>query len=174
MRGRVHAAWLAGAMLLGWGCSGDPAVHDTGYQGTWSRGNDRVVSIVAIQAEGDVYRFRLTKRSSDGNFKTDCDWDGNCVETNQGKKVAEIRYRWWTDAASGHLFTAYEESRFDQENAPSSASQTDELIVRHGGLELLALTRERNGQKYDAPTPSRVLRKVADSVAFPPSGPVRK
>ena len=44
-------------------CGVPPMVSDTGYLGTWSRGNERSVSIVAITRVEDRGLFRWTKRS---------------------------------------------------------------------------------------------------------------
>ena len=69
----------AGATVLLAACAAcllPPMISDTGYVGTWSRGNDRNISIVAITERNGRWFFRWTKRSYDGKLTVLCDWGG--------------------------------------------------------------------------------------------------
>ena len=77
---------LAVAMLSA--CGLPPMISDTGYRGTWSRGNDRNVSIVAIIEIDGRWFFRWTKRSFDRKFTVLCDWGGRCEERLNGNLLA--------------------------------------------------------------------------------------
>jgi hypothetical protein len=149
------------------GCHIPPTVSDTGYQGTWSRGNDRNVSIVAIaELEGQL-RFRWTKRSFDGKLAIVCDWDGRCEERLNGKLVATYAIGVRFDAAAGVLYTDTVESRIFPDI--QTFRYTDVMEVDKGGLTLWNYTVDRDGQHYEGiGRPKRSFSKVSDSVADPP------
>src|SRR5258705_11107985 len=71
---RVLAIALAATMLSA--CDLPPMLSDTGYRGTWQRGNVRNISLVAITEVGGRWYFRWTKRSFDGRLTVLCEWDG--------------------------------------------------------------------------------------------------
>ncbi len=152
-------------------CISSAPVNNTGYTGTWSRGNDRVQSIVAIVKQPDGYRFRWTKVSSDGKLQVRCGWDGACEERLDGKVIANYRFTPSVDA-SGKLRIEAVEERLEPEK--KTLHYVDQLEVEPGGKVLWSYTIERDGQKYEGNArPKRSFRKVSDGVAEPPGGTER-
>ena len=142
-----------------------PMVSDTGYLGTWSRGNDRNVSILAIAKSGETWRFRWTKRSFDGKFSVLCTWEGKCEERLLGDLVAT--YDIETRFADGKLYTETIEER--KVPSVSTLRYTDVMEVADGGRTLWNYTIERDGQQYEGTSrPMRSFSKVADAVLEPP------
>jgi hypothetical protein len=157
---------LALALLLS-GCGLPPMISDTGYLGTWSRGNDRNVSIVAIAKVGNDYLFRWTKRSFDGQLVVLCDWGGDCSETFRGGVIAHYRIVTTFDPVAGRLYTETLEERTQPE--PLTSRYRDEMEVTDGGLTLWNYTIERDGEVFDdAGRPKRSFQKIADSIVDPP------
>ncbi len=157
------------ALLLTLGCSEALTLSDTGYTGTWSRGNERVKSIIAIARVGDEYRFRWSKASEDGKYAVRCDWDGRCEELLEGRKIAEHTFRTWTDPESRHMMIEAHEKRFQPD--PIEIHYVDELVVEPDGRTLKSYTIERDGEKFEpGEGPNRTFTKVADAVASPPPG----
>lgn len=166
---------LALLCVLAGGCAGDVAVSNTGYTGTWSRGPAHAKSIVAIARVGDEYRFRWRKVSREPaglrrvKLEVRCDWEGACVETLDGKKIAEHEFRTWTDPDSGHLMVEWVERRLDPKRRESRT--VDELVVEPGGRVLWSYTIERDGQTFEGDArPRRSFTKVTDAIADPPAG----
>ncbi len=166
-RGRaIVAAFLVAAC----GCTVRPKVSDTGYAGTWARGNDRVRSTISIVRDGDGYRFRWSKASHDGKFAVRCDRDGVCKETLNGKLVARHRFSTSVDPATGRLRVAAAESRLLPEKV--EIRYVDELTVEDGGRVLRSTTIERDGTALaEGSRPTRTFDKVADAVADLPGPP---
>jgi hypothetical protein len=161
---------LAAAALAA--CGLPPMLSDTGYRGTWSRGNDRNVSIVAITEVDGRPRFRWTKRSFDGKFTVLCDWDGHCEERLNGVLDAAYTITARYDPATGKLYTDTVEDRVVPEK--QTFRYTDVMEVTDGGLTLWNYTTERNGQHYEGNArPMRSFSKVANGVADPPRGAPR-
>ena len=165
---------MAGLLLAGTvgvaGCSGDPAVSDTGYTGTWVRKNDRTVSLIAIAKRDDQYLFRWKKYGRDYDFRVQCGWDGRCEEWRNGRKEAEYLFTTREDPTSGSLLVECHETRL----VPKRVEQhfIDELKVEAGGKILWSYTIEREGQKFESGKgPQRSFTKVADSIADPPRRP---
>ncbi len=157
---------LAAALLVAAsGCTVRPKVSDTGYTGTWARGNDRVRSTISIVRHGDGYRFRWSKSSYDGKFAVRCGWDGACVETLNGVSVASHRFATALDRGTGTLKVSVVESRLVPEKL--DLRYVDELTVEDGGKVLRSTTIERDGVVLDAGggRPTRTFDKVADAVA---------
>jgi hypothetical protein len=151
-------------------CHLPPMVSDTGYRGTWSRRNDRGVSIVAIAEVEGAWMFRWTKRSFDGKFTILCDWKGRCEERLSGQLVATYAIATRYDAASGKLYTDTVEERTIPEK--QTFRYTDVMEVRDGGRTLWNYTIERDGRHYEGPErPQRSFSKVANGIAEPPRAP---
>ena len=149
-------------------CGLPPMVSDTGYLGTWSRGNDRNVSIVAIAKAGDRWRFRWTKRSFDGKLSVLCSWEGLCEERLLGELVAT--YEITTRFEDGKLHTDTIEKRTVPEL--TTLQYTDVMEVTDGGRTLWNYTTDRNGDHYEGMArPMRSFSKVADAVVAPPPEP---
>jgi hypothetical protein len=161
-----HGAVL-GMVLAATACRFAPMVTDSGYKGTWSRGNDRNVSIVAITQVGGAWKFRWTKRSFDGKLTILCDWDGRCEERLNGKLVAQYVISLRFDTADGKLYTDTVEDRVIPDK--QTFRYTDVMEVENGGRTLWNYTVDRDGQHYDGlARPRRSFTKVADCVADPP------
>lgn len=169
---RSSAALALVACLLSPACLREPfAVSDTGYVGTWQRGNDRATSTLAVVRDGDGYRVRWTKtsREPDGTekLKVRCDWDGSCVETLNGRQIATHRFRPYVDAKTGRLMIETREVRTEPERM--EIVYLDEFVVEQDGRVLGSYTIERGGQRYDGPgRPQRFFEKVSDAVAWAP------
>ena len=153
-------------------CDLPPMISDTGYVGTWSRGNDRNVSIVAIAELNGRWFFRWTKHSFDGKLTIHCDWEGRCEERLNGALAATYAITTHFDGASRTLSTETIEERI----VPSALTlrYTDVMEVKDAGLTLWNFTMERNGQHYEGPArPQRSFAKVSNSVADPPRQEMR-
>src|SRR5262249_21546538 len=111
MRARAWIVRGTMACALFASCGVPPMISDTGYVGTWKRGNDRSVSIVAIAHREGQWLFRWTKRSFDGKYAILCDWHGRCEETLNGQLVATYAIATRFDEATGKLFTDTVEDR---------------------------------------------------------------
>lgn len=166
MKAGRRVAWAIVVASLG--CSPDSRVSDTGYAGTWKRGNDRVNSTISILRDGEQFLFRWGLHSADGKWDVECDWKGHCKEFVDERQSSEYNFRSWVDPSSGHLMVECK-GRITE---PSEADEqyVDELVVEPGGLSLSSYTRERRGQKFGEDSrPLRTFKKVSDKVAFPPA-----
>lgn len=148
-----------------------PMRSDTGYEGTWSRGNERGHSIVAVKRNGDRHLFRWTKVTygEGGERKLDvrCDWEGNCRETLNGELQATYTFRTWLDDATGRLMVEGVEERVAPERFTNRF--VDELVVEDEGMTLRRYTLERMGQTFTGEgRPMATFEKVADAIADPP------
>jgi len=153
-------------------CGLPPMISDTGFRGTWSRGNDRNVSIVAIAEVDGRLMFRWTKRSFDRKFTILCDWEGRCEERLNGKLLATYAIITRYDTHSGALSTETLEERVVPDK--QTFRYTDVMEVKDGGRTLWNFTSEREGQHYDGTArPMRSFTKIANSVADPPRGGLR-
>ena len=169
---RVRTFWGAGLLLLAASCSGRPlGPTNTGYTGTWTRANVRASSVIAIRLDTAGYHFRWNKVSYDERGKialtVDCDWNGDCVETLKGERVATFRHAASVDPKTGHLVVEAVESR----ERPDAFTHriVDEFVLDPDGLRMTAYTRERQGQIYEGDgRPMKHFVKVADGVAYPP------
>ncbi len=161
-------AAVAVAAILVVACTVRPKVGDTGYQGTWGRGNERVRSTLALFRQGDRWLVRVGVVSDDRNWTIRCGWDGRCEERVGGLKVYDHRFSASLDPATGHLRVecvakAVAPGRED-------VHYVDELVVEPGGKRLVALTVERDGRPLPPEgRPRREYEKIADGVADPPS-----
>lgn len=153
-------------------CADPVRTTSDNYVGTWSRGNDKAVSIVAIAKVGDAYRFRWSKRSflPDGTVKlrVKCDWDGRCLETLDGVEQATYTFRTWLDFETRHLMVEGRELRTVPERI--EIHYIDELLVEDGGRTLRSVTHERDGHVFEprGSGPTRSFSKVSDGIAYPP------
>lgn len=148
-----------------------PLVSDTGYEGTWSRGNMRGNSIVAIVRVGDAYRFRWSKRTyapgGEAKLVVVCDWEGRCTETLNGKVLATYRFRTWLDETTGRLHVEGVEDRVEPERFTNRF--VDELVVEDEGRTLWRYTKERMGQSFEGVgRPMASFSKLSDGIADPP------
>jgi len=169
MRRWAVAATIAALATVG-GCSREPAVSNTGYEGVWVRGNARNTSMIAIRRDGDAYRFRWTAWSVDGSWRVECDWDGDCEELSGGVPVADRSFRTRIDPASGLLLV--EGTMRPREEGAAVATFLDELEVEPDGLTLWSYTLERDGASTGPDResrPKRSLRKVADDPEYRPT-----
>lgn len=167
----TRAKWAQAALIAALsslpGCGLPPMVSDTGLRGTWSRGNARNVSIVAITEVGGRWYFRWTKRSVDGKLSVLCDWDGRCDERLNGKQVATYEIATTYDAATGTLSTRTVERRTIPEE--HTYQYTDVMEVTDSGRTLFNYTTERDGQVYEGKDgPQRSFSKVSNGIADPP------
>lgn len=146
----------------------DTAPTDTGYVGTWSRGNERAQSIVSIVREGEDYRFRWKVISENGGWYVNCDWDGRCEEfAEDGVKISDLQFRPYVHPDTGHLMV--EVTQQVHVDPPRDVHYIDELVVEPGGQSMWSYTVERNGETYEGEfRPKRKLDKISDSVAAPP------
>ena len=166
----VTVAGIAGMVLsaaLVAGCGGKAKVTDTGYAGTWTQGNERIRSTLAIVRDGTSWRTRVGVRSADRSFAILSGWDGRGEKDQDGAKTYDLVFRTDTDEATGHLRVTCEGSPADPARKPFH--YVDELRVEPGGIKLSAFTVERDGQRFEPDArPRREYEKVSDAVAEPP------
>lgn len=167
----VRILALTAIALAAMGCGGGlpHVVSDTGYQGTWQRGNERVKSTISIVEVDGEYRFRWSKTSADGKVKVSCTWEGLCEEFVDGEKTSDYTFRTWMDAESGHLRVECNGEVYRP--TPAKIHYIDELVLRKKGLVLRSHTIEDAGGTYEVGSGSLVtFTKVSDHVAEPPAG----
>ncbi len=158
---------LAMTVALLAGCDAPVRVSDTGYVGTWTRGNDRVSSTIAIYHDGERYRFRWFVHSKDGKWSVRCDWDGQCEEFVDGEKTSVYTFRTWTEETTGHLMVECTGRVWKPREV--EIHYVDELVLADEGRTLWSYTLERGGQRFEGDArPRRQFRKVSDAVANPP------
>jgi hypothetical protein len=159
--------WSLLALLLV-ACCGKPKVSDTGYAGTWVRGNERIRSSLAIVPDGTSWRTRIGVKSADGTYTLASDWDGAGQELLNGAKVHDLVFRTSMDPATGHLRIECTGTGIEPSHTP--LRYVDELVVEAGGLTLSAYTVERDGTRFEgASRPRREFQKASDEVEDPPS-----
>lgn len=164
----AHAA--LGFALVATACSGGAEiVSDTGFVGTWGRGNDRAKTRFSIAEVDDGYRFHWRADSADGTWKVRCDWKGVCFEYFDEMKTTEFRFRIW----EGDDGIVRVECRGRYLESGRETHYIDELVLADEGRTLEAWTVERDGQTFEGDRrPLRRYAKIAD--AIPPgsgSGP---
>ena len=167
----MSRAGLLGCLLLAAvGCGGLPdEVSDTGYQGTWQRGNDRVKSTISIVEVDGEYMFRWTKTSVDGKSRATCDWEGTCAEYFDGEKASDSVFRTWVDEESGLLRVECRGQTYQPET--SELFYIDELKLIKKGLAVRSRTIEDlNGRYEGSKRPLRDFTKISDHVLDPPPG----
>ncbi len=151
-------------------CTLRPRVSDTGYTGTWSRGNGAVYSVVAIARRGDGYLFRWTKASTQDDLAIRCNWGGHCEETYNGHRDATYDFSTRVDPRTGHLLVECTERRLNPEKR--DIHYVDELVVEAGGRVLRSYTIERDGERLEGNVrPMRSFEKVSDGFAGEPPEP---
>lgn len=166
----IRTVGCAVLMLCVPGCGPDP-VSDTGYTGTWVRGNDRLKSTLAIVERQGEYRVRRSLRSADGSHELRCDWDGKCEEFVDGEKTSDYTLRPSVDAETKRLRLEVRASIFKP--TVLELHYVDEFLLKDEGLRLRARTIEKQGQpirKKDGPVSKRDYRKVSNRVTDPPDG----
>ena len=161
---------IAGALVVlaaSAACRARPHVSDTGYVGTWQRGDDRARSTISIVKQGRGYLFRWSE-SSEGNVRSvRCGWNGECDEIIDGRSVAHYTFRTRIDEATGHL--EVECSGRVIKPREMAVHDVDRLEVESGGTYLAFHTLLRNGQRFPANAgPTRWFKKVSDEVYDPP------
>jgi hypothetical protein len=161
---------LVGCGLFLIACRGLPdRVTNTGYEGTWQRGNERVRSRLAIVKHNGEYLVRPDKTSADGTVKMKCDWDGKCEEFVEGEKTSDLTFRAWIAEERGYL-------RIECKGQVYAPSQLDihyihELKVRKQGTNLRSWTiLDQNGEYAFREGAQRNLTKICDYVRDPPEG----
>jgi len=160
-------------LLLGVGCGGGGAVTttDTGYEGTWGRGSDRVVSRISIVKIDGEYKYRVGLTSEDGKRVIRCDWDGDCEEFIDGEKTSEYKFTIWFDEPSDRLRVECVGEVFRP--TPATVHDIDELVVKANGLKLRRRAIQRGEKSYkkgDYPRPHLDYAKISDQVTDPPPG----
>jgi len=169
---RKHAVVLAMLMLLVLGCGGDalpPEVSDTGYEGTWQRGNERIKSRVSIVEVDGRYLFRYAKFSADGRVRVNCTWEGECEESSDGEVVARYKFETSLNEQAGRLRVECT-GRIEGQN-PMDVHYVDELVVIKKGLQLRSFTILDINGAYEFGNGPRVdLPKLSDHVTDPPPG----
>lgn len=153
-------------------CTVRPKATDTGYAGTWSRGNGVTYSVVAIVKQGGGYLFRWSKRATGGDLEIRCDWGGRCEETFRGRLAATYDFKTRMDPSAGRLIVECLERRLEPEKR--DIHYVDELVVEPGGKVLWSYTIERDGKKLEGMNrPMRSFNKVADAIAGVPPAATR-
>ena len=158
--------WAGVAALVA--CSSAPKISDTGYVGTWGRGNDRARSTIAIVKDGDGYRFRWQGLGDSGGWRVTCGWDGSCKEFARGELIATYIIQTSVDPGTGRLRVTT--TRTGTSKSPGDNVDVDEIVVESGGKVLRSYVVQRNEQRYEAGKGStRLFDKISDRVDDPPS-----
>lgn len=155
-------------------CERAPKISDTGYVGTWARGNPQATSTIAIVKEGEAYRFRWNVTSADDKWKVRCDWEGNCEEFMGEERVATYKFDCWFDEAKNRLMVKF--TRAGTEKSPDSHTDIDELELEPGkaGTVLWSHTIQRDDTHFKpGEGPTRYFNKVSDEVSSPPGKEAR-
>jgi len=161
--------WLLLLVAISVSCVGKPKATDTGYAGTWTRGNERIRSTLSIVRSEGRFRTRLVVRSTDGSYAMTVGWDGRGEEVQDGAKTLDLRFRTSVEPATGRVLV--ECSGTPLVPSRHAFHYVDELVVAPGGLLLSAYTLERDGQRYEGDArPRREYVKVWDEVKEPPGG----
>lgn len=156
------AALVALASIAALACEPGARISDTGYVGTWERGNDKVRSRVAIRKDGAAYRFRWTQSNADASWTVACDWEGECTEHLDGAKIAAFRFQTSIDPESGHLLV--DVLRSETSGGKGDYADRDELVLEPGGLKLWSYTVQHDGQPVTRGRgPARLLTKVSNA-----------
>ena len=135
--------------------------------GTWRRGNDRIVSLVAFHEGSDGFAFRWVRRAADGRRRVDCSWDGACEERGNGVKVGEYRCTLLPGAQRTSASVRCE--GWLDEGQRIEQSWTDDFAVEPDGRTLKCYTREANGRSVEGSArPVRTFTKISPAVAAPP------
>ena len=166
----MKSLWvLLSCGLVAASCNTEPVVSDTGYVGTWTRGNERVRSTISIYPDGESYLFRLSVDSDRApGREVRCDWDGSCTELIAGEKARDYLFKTWVHPETEHLMVEYDV--WTAKPRTLESHYVDELVLEAGGLALTAYTVERDGRKLErGAAPERSFKKVADRVASRPS-----
>jgi hypothetical protein len=163
---RATAAGIALGVLALLPCGCGPQVSDTGYEGTWQRGNERARSTIEIVKRGDEYLFRWSVDSTEGGRVVHRDWEGSCEEFVDGVKTSEYTFRTWTTPA-GLLRVECKGKMVEPE--PAEVHYIDQLRVKPGGRTLTVATLEQDGDSFrEGKKPRRTFTKVSDAVGDPP------
>ncbi len=162
-----RCAALGLGLVLVFGCTTRPKVTDTGYTGTWAKGNEFSRSTISILRKGDRVWFRWGVSSQNDKWSVKCTWDGRCEETDNGKKLSEYTFKTWVDKKTDRVMV--EASRLLFKPEKRTIHWIDELRVAPGGKTLYSFTIERDEDKWVAGTgPQYTFEKVADSIGTPP------
>jgi len=153
------------------GGTGPITTTDTGYEGTWGRGNDRVSTRISIAKVDGEYKYRVGLISDDGKRVIRCDWDGKCNEFIDGEKTSEYQHTTSFDDATQHLVVEC----VGKVHYPTAASihDIDELVVKGKGLKLRRKALRRGDKTYkqgDYPRPYINYTKISDQIVDPPAG----
>jgi len=158
---RTVVAVLACGALIVMAASCGERISDTGYQGTWSRGNDKNTSTIALWQDAGEWRFTWFADSKSGAWRIRCDERLLCTETFEGRKTAEHAFRIWEDPADGNLRLECITTGFEPEAL--TTRYLDVLEVTDGGQKLWSYTLERDDQRFEGDgRPRRAFRKVSD------------
>ncbi len=149
-------------------CDVHEPVSNTGYTGTWERGNERMRSRLAIVEWNGQYLVRKNLNSADGRHKVRCDWSGHCEEFVDGGKTSEYTFRTWVDPKSKRLWIECHGTITNP--TPLELHYVDELLLKDDGLRIRARTLEEQGRKHTKGLPKRDYRKISNSVSDPPPG----
>jgi len=164
----IRIGALALLLLATLACDAEGPVSDTGYTGTWEKGNERTRSRLAIVEWNGQYLVRKSVESADGTHKLRCDWSGDCEEFVDGEKTSEYTFRTWVDQKLKRL--RIECHGTITKPTPLELHYVDELVLKDDGLRIRARTLEQQGQKLTKGLPKRDYRKISNSVSDPPAG----
>lgn len=146
-------------------------VTNTGYTGTWERGNGTVTSTFSIVEDDEAgYRLRWRKVSTDGRLHVDCDWDGHCEEFFDGELMLVHELRAWVDPEKDRL--RLEHRVFQGGDEIAKDRRVDELrIVGKDGLGLMLVQFERGQEQLPPGDRPKIkgFRKTSDRVDDGPS-----
>ena len=165
----IGCAVLIASACGGGGNSLPDEVSDTGYEGTWQRGNERVQSTLAIVKVEGKYLLRHSLNSADNHTRVECDWEGSCEQFIDGEKTGYYMFRTWIDDSSGKL--RVEVTGRLEGPTPVDIHYVDQLVLGKEGRLLRAYALEYNDKTYEFKQgPLRNFPKISDHVLDPPKG----
>ncbi len=171
---RATTGWLKGAALsvifivVLAGCGTEPVPTNTGFTGTWAKETSSLEVALYLWHDGEEYRFRMFRESIDGTGRIDCDWDGNCEEFLDDRKIADLRFNLEETGDPASLLLHCNGLYSYPEDF--EISYIHELNLSDDGLTLISYTMESQGARYEENARGmRTLEKYSDTVPDPPS-----
>ena len=167
------AARIAAAVLLAvcvaavTGCGTAPPTN-TGFDGSWGKETAALEIAMYIWHDGDAYRFRMLRQSTDGTGRITCDWDGNCEEFLNDRKTSDLKFR-IEESATGESLLLHCDGRVFYPDE-LEISYIHELKLSEDGLQLFSYTVESQGVRFEGDRRGmRTMVKISDAVPDPPT-----
>ena len=162
----MAALFLTSLMLLGSACNRPTA--ESGFVGTWTRGNDRITTTIEIyEDQTGTWWFRWLRESVDNRADVRCEWGNPCEEIVDGQNTSTYEFTVWMDDETGHLMVRQDVEVWYPKELKMIVE--DELVLEPDGLSLWSYTHRRGDDRFEGEDrPKRKLEKVSNTVSNPP------